>query len=315
MFETKFETHPIFTNPDYERYEIKKLLEQEENFLEIYYPRSRVVVLIFSKNRAMQIDLTLRSYQTFCELPHRYDIKVLYRATTDEHKQSYEKLKETYGDYVDFIEEQNFREDYLRISNQYKYILFSVDDNVFVNGFSVDVGIDILKNNRDVIGFSYRLGRNVTYNYPMNMKQRYPNSTKLTSFFGEDVDSFYWLNRQGDFGYPIELSSSLYRTATINFIAENIQFNNPNELEAGLYSLLASYASTMSRLACYEQSKAFCIPVNKVQSVAPNRSGSNNEYDSETLVKLFLEGKRIDLYPFYFYIPSACHEEKELEIV
>ena len=74
----------------------------------------KVVAIIFSKNRALQLDLCLRTLQLHCADIHKIsDVNVLYKAD-DHHKESYEILKREYPD-VNFVEEVSFKQDLLEI--------------------------------------------------------------------------------------------------------------------------------------------------------------------------------------------------------
>jgi glycosyltransferase involved in cell wall biosynthesis len=54
--------------------------------------------------------------------------------------------------------------------------------------------------------------------------------------------------------------------------------------------------------------------VNIVQTVAPNRAGSDSERSPEALADLFEEGHRLDVTAYRNFVPSACHEEVELHL-
>lgn len=86
-------------------------------------------------------------------------------------------------------------------------------------------------------------------------------------------------------------------------------FSGPNELE----SVLASTDPVgQPWLLCFEQSVAFCNPVNVVQDVYPNRSGTNTAYSSDTLRRRFANGERVRVEAYDGYVPGGCHEEVEL---
>jgi len=53
-------------------------------------PDVSALVLVFSRDRAMQLDATLRSFFLHCEDPERADVMVLYRATTPTHAEQYD---------------------------------------------------------------------------------------------------------------------------------------------------------------------------------------------------------------------------------
>jgi len=126
------------------------------------------------------------------------------------------------------------------------------------------------------------------------------------------VIKYDWVSAEADFAYPLELSSSIYRIRDILPLLLKIDFNNPNILEGRMAARAKEYASNMPSLLCYEQSAAFCIPVNKVQSIYNNRSGLNSEYSFDHLAQLFESGFRIDINAYDGFIPNSVHQETEL---
>ena len=110
----------------------------------------------------------------------------------------------------------------------------------------------------------------------------------------------------------MEISSSIYRVNDLLSVIENNYFKTPNELESILYNNLNEFLNKPF-LICYNTSRAFSIPCNKVQNVAPlNRYGKNINFYADQLKDLYLQGLRIDHNKFYKHLPSAVHEEAEL---
>lgn len=69
-----------------------------------------IKALVFSKDRAMQLDGTLRSFYLHCKDPELTNLNVLYRTSTPELEHQYQIIKAEYPQ-VNFIKEGNFRED------------------------------------------------------------------------------------------------------------------------------------------------------------------------------------------------------------
>lgn len=116
-----------------------------------------------------------------------------------------------------------------------------------------------------------------------------------------------------DFGYPLEISSSLYLSADILRVLDHIKLSGPNHLEAQMSSLSGALASSKPHLICLDQSVVFCNPINIVQTVCANRSGTNSEYSAEALAGRFAGGQRIDVEAFDGFVPNGCHQEATLE--
>jgi hypothetical protein len=123
------------------------------------------------------------------------------------------------------------------------------------------------------------------------------------------VYKYLWPVSEFDFCYSLELSSSFYRIRDINKILTDANYNNPNDLEWQFYLRLYEYANVLPYLLCYDQSVAFCMPMNKVQNVNNNRVGKDEEYSPENLLEYFNAGHRIDCEQFRSFVPNACHVE------
>ena len=94
-------------------------------------------IVVFSKDRACQLELFLRSISDYFEESSYFGINVLYTFTNTEFEKGYKKLIEMYPD-VRFKLEENFKEDLLSLIDFNKvYSVFFVDDIVFKEDFTV----------------------------------------------------------------------------------------------------------------------------------------------------------------------------------
>ena len=266
-----------------------------------------IVVVIFSKNRAMQLDCCLHSFFDNCA--EKVDISVLYTNTTEEHENSYKILQKTYENVV-FLREKSFKSDLLSILCNKMYVLFVVDDAIFTTSFSLEKIINTLNIHSKTIGFSLRLGTNTKYNYPHDSLQIIPRYSLF-----DDIMVYQWTTANLDFAYSVELSSSIYKIVDLLPLLEQVPFVGPNDLEWMFYINLGYFANFKPLLACFEKSVCFCDPINKVQSVNENRVWQNKKYFSDELLKMFNEGYRINIEKFKGFVSNACHQEVELEFI
>ncbi len=272
---------------------------------------ARVAGLIFSKDRAMQLDCTLRTLHRHCKDIDQVPIRVIYTTSSDLHERGYGKLKEEFPS-VDFVREKTFRDDLLSFVSSLEYVLFLVDDNIFVRDFRLGDITRALKMNTAAIGVSLRLGRNTTYCYMLDKAQRLPDFDKA----GDALLAFDWTASEYDFGYPLEVSSSVYRVSDILSLLKSLNFVNPNTLEAFLDASKHIYRQDRPRLLCYGTSVTFCNPANKVQKVcANNRAGTEDRYGVGSLAGRFVEGYRIDVDRYADFTSRSCHQEVELHLV
>ncbi len=269
--------------------------------------KNTTIGLIFSKDRAMQLQATLESFFLHCIDNGRIKLSVLYKATNQLHRRRYNKLKEKFSN-ISFIEETDFKQRVLTTVNKSDYVLFLVDDNLFVKDFHLADVVRTLQENKDTIGLSLRLGKNTTYCYSRNTSQALPTFQQLSN----GILKYDWTQAEFDFGYPLELSSSVYKTGDILILLDKLEFANPNVLEDKMATNAKAYAEVRPKLCCYESSITFCNPVNKVQSVWDNRSGSEQKYSAERLAEMFDDGIRIDVQKYSNFVPNACHQEVQL---
>jgi hypothetical protein len=180
-----------------------------------------------------------------------------------------------------------------------------VDDNIFVRSFALAPACRALGSHADAIAFSLRLGLNTAYCYALDRPQAVPPMARLAG----GILSFEWTAAAGDFGYPLEVSSSIYRGSELLALLHQLPFENPTTLEARLAEQAAAFVPRAPRLLCFERSVTFCNAVNRVQQLAANRSGTAAETSSERLAELFEQGYRIRTDAYAGTIPRACHQE------
>lgn len=317
----------------------------------------KVLVLVFSKDRALQLDATLRSFYLHClDATKLAQVTVLYKTSGARHACQYRELQNEYPD-VNFLAEKNFRRDVLEtlylpscsytlyrfvsFVNSFGFrpgtradkfihlffdplrfllnkrlfyippgespaILFLVDDNLFVRNFSLGDCLSMLYRIPDALGFSLRLGRNIDYNYMADQPQPLPCFTLESP----DVLSFRWTDASGDFGYPLEVSSSIYLLTFLFPFLLAISFGTPNNLETALSMRANFFRHSHPKLLCFEHSVTFCNPINLVQTEYNNRAGRYNSPDE--LSERFARGERIDVTAYNGFSPRSCHQEVEL---
>jgi glycosyltransferase involved in cell wall biosynthesis len=265
--------------------------------------------LIFSKDRPLQLDGTLRSFSRHCRDADGVTVRVLYTASTSRNRSLYRQVMREHPG-VHFVEEFDFRRDTMFLLGLHEFVLFLVDDCLFVGDFSLVECTAAMRSHPDAIGVSLRLGRNTTYCYSMNNSQRVPTLKPVT----EALLAFRWPGMDCDFGYPLEVSSSLYRAADLREVLADVPFRNPNTLEAELANRADRLRESHPVLLCPGQSLAFCAPVNLVQQVCGNRAGAHPALSAAALAEQFAQGWRMDVSRFDGFVPTGCHQEVELPL-
>jgi len=269
-----------------------------------------LVGCIFSKDRAFQLEAMLRSFRSHAQDAAAARLAVLFRATDARHVRQYAVLARAHPD-VTFVAEQSFRDDLLSIIGSSRVIMFLVDDTLVTRPFSLSLAVEALTREPRALGFSLRLGINTTYCYMLDRPQALPTFQTLEG----GVLQYDWRAAEHDFGYPLELSSSLYRAADLLPSLRDLDFRNPNRLEAEVQTRRDSFAERTPLLLCFERSVAFSAPLNLVQEVFPNRSRGAADSSVEALSRLFDEGFRLDVAAWNDHVTRGAHEEIEVKLV
>lgn len=273
--------------------------------------RSNIVTVVFSKDRSMQLDLTLTSYEQKAihrSIGHEY---VIYKASDERFEKSYLQVEKEHPNFK-FIKEDIFKLDLFSCLKGHEYILFIVDDCIFTEDFSFKKITSYLDIYIGAIGFSLRLGKNTKYCYSLGIDNAMP---EFAQPLGSEIIGFNWSTTgPGDFSYPLEVSSSVYRISDIKPVLEGIHYSNPNQLEWILYNYIPNLVIKPFLLS-YEKSVAFCNPINRVQTENNNRAGVNPCYSIENLLILYEAGYRINNLLFEGFTSNACHQEVDIDFI
>lgn len=265
------------------------------------------VGILFSKDRAMQLDAALRSFYLHCENCGLPCLTVIYKVSNELHDRHYQQLATEYPKVL-FLREHDFKAQVVAGLAGYEYVLFLVDDNIFTRRFSINEIMDSLAANDDALGFSLRLGTNTDFCYPLQKRQSIPAYAIVPPNFLK----FNWVTGSGDFGYPLEVSSSVYRVADIYELLQKNYYINPNTLEMILAGKRGAFFASKPYLLCNYDSIAFCNPVNRVQDTCKNVAGLTFHYTAEQLARLFAGGHRIDVAKYSGFLSNGCHQETAL---
>ena len=260
--------------------------------------------VIFSKDRACQLDLLLRSIERYVQGGDQIRFSILYTATTPEFDQGYERVRKFFpamSFHDERMEPGDFKRQILRFADpRIPCIMFLVDDDLFKNPFSVaDQPFRTFERDREQLCLSLRLGKHIRYCYSMDLPTSPPR-------FASDWD-WDWKGLDGDWGYPMSLDGHIFRTTDLLSLLMSRVYSNPNTLEA----TLAAQPLGKPKMSCYEYSRIMNLPINKVQHVFDNRVGN---VDHVVLNDLFLkERRRIRLEPFDGFVNVSVHQELPLE--
>lgn len=230
-------------------------------------------IIVFSKDRPMQLHAYLESLFLFSDAQAK-NVTVLFKETPEI---DYSRVIDSFSS-VNWVREDVFHSDLLKIINQSdEYIMFGCDDVVFTGPFNLDFAKNILQENADIFGFSFRLGNNIQ-----------PQPKESISFGG--YRSWQWSEiSEPHYNYPWELDSTLYRKSDIldMLIAHGANIRSPNYFEGDFAVNVDKYISR-KQLACLtDKSKAIVITVNAVQDTHQNGFDSKKSTDIYSLNDLY----------------------------
>lgn len=256
-----------------------------------------VNAIIFSKDRACQLDLLLRSMKKFWLEWQMFPINILYTYSNKSYEEGYRKLKLFHPEfrYVKEIPGQ-FREQLIGLMDPtHKGTMFFVDDLFFKEGFTFrcDQIRRILRGD-DIAAVALRLHPLINYCY--TEKRRTDPPEKFEEFAWE------WRNYKGDWGYPMSVDGNFFLTDDIFPLMKRLKYENPNTFEG----TLANNPIDKPLMMCFPKSVVMNMPINKVQTANGNHCGN---VKSDYLNEKFLHNFRISLSELSHFNNISAHQE------
>lgn len=263
------------------------------------------MTLLFSKDRPLQLQGTLESLARFGK--HVGHVKVIFKGCADEYRLVAQRMSTRHRMRVRMIEERVFYDDMLgQLNPFYSHVMFLVDDTIFYRPFDLRECCQALYDHADVLGVSLRLGDNTEWCYMSKSYQSFVDLTRDQTRF----QTWDWTQSTHDAGYPLELSSSVYRITQMDQLLKTCRrFTNPNSMEHYM-ALEADKYRAAPRLASYHRSVAFSNPMNLTQTqYIGNRNSGDNLYTTSRLLRAFREHEEMDLSTVDELQPNAAHFE------
>jgi len=255
-------------------------------------------IVIWSKDRAAQLDLTLKGFKNSFKEWHDQKVNIIYTYSSPLFKAGYDLVKSFHPEF-NWVLETNFRQDTLKqlFDNNLEFCSFLVDDDVFIGKFSInDPEFQLFLSNDKYACLSPRLAPYVNYCYPAQQNQLQP------TFIPSKILSWDWTQCTYDWGYPASVASMhIYRKTDLEFI-KSLNFRGANSLEGAMEG---SFSRSKKLMICYKQAKCICSTNNKVQNENANYNANSHPVDS--LNAGLLNGKRLDENINNNYVINMCH--------
>jgi len=253
--------------------------------------------LVFSKNRACQLDALLQSLRKM--VPACREVYVLWQGSSAAHRQAYQKIQDLHPK-CRWVEQKEFSTDLRNIlqSLRHENMMFCTDDGIFFAPAPPLPEPDWSQ----LAGVSLRLGRNSSYCHPANETYSAPGFQKTGQLL-----AWRWQKAKGDFRVVYSLDAHLYPRRRLLELLSRFEFSNPNQLEDRMNRFGAPGAPNW--MLCPEKSCYVSLPVNRVNTEFANRAGLQFPVCEEELLRLFLAGKRLDPDQIVTSQPIGPHQE------
>jgi hypothetical protein len=272
-------------------------------------------IIIFSKDRPLQLDLALRSiYKNFKNI--RYEAYVIHNSSK-EYESAYVQLAHEHPA-VEFNNEAEYDDGFCFLldtlsKNSHEYLMYMTDDNIFYReSKTTELDLGNLFS-RDIACISLRLGLNITHRDGYQSEQ--PRFERVAGY--HLVWNRMSILAQSYFNYPLSVDCHIFKRETISGILEELggysTYNgktrfptNPNKFE----QILQRYFFEVSPLmACELYSCVVNSPNNRVQDTIQNLHGQVHSYHQDHLLKLFNDGLRLNLEDIEFPQINCPHQE------
>ena len=241
-------------------------------------------VVIFSKDRACQLDLLLRSIERHFVDRGDASIQVLYTFSEQAYGCAYDAVIAAHPDFAYVCERERaegFKDIVAGMVGDNEFVTFLVDDDVFKEDFSLRAPeFRTFAQDGEIMCLSLRMCPRMDYAYTLD------RHTPIPSF--ERGTVWDWTGCDGDWGYPMSIDGHIFRSDELVPLVRELEFHNPNTFE----DVLSRHPLASPKAVCFEESKLINIPVNRVQDTALNRHG---DVTAEWLNTHFLEGGRLSL--------------------
>lgn len=262
-------------------------------------------LIIWSKDRAAQLNLLLESIRTY--MPNVFNIHVIFTSSSEIYDEGYAEwmaysLDVMRGN-IRVIRETDFRANTMEaIVKSDRFVCFSTDDTVLIRPAEFKP-----KYMDGVATFSLRLGFNT-------IEQDIHAGTKQPplNLYEDEGETISWLfsnyHPHHNYGYPFGLDMHVYHKKDIYDLTRYMPFNNTNQLETGLFH---KKLCVSPKMRSFKESVAVNVPVNSISGVT--RAGEVHGSPTEFLNSEYLKGKRLSLDAVSKEKIVGCHQEIKLE--
>lgn len=265
-----------------------------------------ISLIIFSKDRAFQLDALIRSLIINIPNPDDYEIFVLNTYSNELYRKGYIQLHNqnyhTHFKNFRLCPQREFKRDVCQLLQRCKGpdLLFMVDDMVATHPLEIfgTTEYETFWQNDDILTLSLRLGKNLT-------KQDLPTYIKNDDYLLWDwtqAPRTYW-------DYPMSVDGHIFRLEHLRPVIPQLDFKAPNSFEGSMVRAIEHFKDKPLMIA-YNQSKVFNIPQNKVQTEGETWHG---EITAEQMNSMYLQGYQMDVDALQGFANISTHQLVEMK--
>ena len=287
-------------------------------------------IIIFTKSRAAQVELLLRSIkEQVCGWKDSL-ITVFHDFDDREYGRGYSLLKEIHPEfhYYERDHKKSLKEQLRELISMEKKDFFSffVDDLVVIRPFSKeDKQFKILKERKDIMFLSSRLNPNINYSQPLSMKVYAPNLDSDMVFCVKKTNFGYFLERniisrllrkngfrifmplRGDWGCQMSIDGNIYRYEEFREYFNSLpEFSYVPDLE----EIMMKHPLSGSKVIIYPESRIVNIASNKVDKIFLYYPSAGE--DPLAINERFLNNGRLSYDHLKSLNNTSCHIETKL---
>ncbi|HUI92888.1 MAG TPA: hypothetical protein VLX68_11630 [Chitinivibrionales bacterium] len=254
-------------------------------------------MLIFSKDRACQLDSLLRSIRDHFKTAYA-SITVLYKATGSEFEKGYDVVKRNPAiEKQSWIAEKSFQNDVRAICGNLdteSLVMFLVDDDIMFRPCAIDNVLNAFSDEHLFI--SLRASRTYAGDTPPEFIIHGPYLEWKWN---------YSKRRWVTWNYPFSVDGNIYHVKHIQKIIKKIVFEAPNSFEGRMHTHRHHWwVKRIKKALAPIGASVFNNPLNRVQAESKTWHG---DVSAESLNAAFLSGMRIDNSALYRATPGATH--------
>jgi hypothetical protein len=262
-------------------------------------------LLIFSKDRACQLDSLLRSLRDNLGIPNA-STTILFRAGSDDFEAGYERVKSRrIIERVQWIPETDFRSDLLAICAGYRHddlLMPLVDDDIFFRPLCDTALLAAFA--RQHLFISLRADRA----YSSDIVPRFVRTQPHLEWRWN-----YHRKKPVTWNYPFSLDGNIFRAGVFTKIVRSIEFPAPNSLEGRMHAGRHRWwIKRIGKALAPGRAVLFNNPLNRVQTEGATWHAA---VDPVFLNTQYLAGRQIDNAPLYNVQPTAIHHSVDVSLI